>query len=426
MVFFVMITMSLVLGVIAAGYMLLIASQHRLVSQSMNWNTALALAEAGVEEGMAQVNINFGTNFGGSAATNWSFNSTDQCYGPVTRTFTNGSYSAIIKLNGAGSAPSIIATGYAASLYNLPRARRIVCVDIANYSPWIGAMNTRLGTTTKGSGMMIDSFDSTDPLHSSGGMYNPATHLAGGDIASIGGSVDLQNCQVYGKLRLGVNATWSLGNGWVGDLTWSTVGQIQPGWLESDFNSLWKDVLPPFTGAGAPPSPGGSSTNAYILGSSNYMLSSLTINNGDAVLVNGNASLWVTGTINFKNAANTYIIINPGCSLKLYCGVSAAGSTNTSATLGTVITAGGASTFQYYGLPSNGDLTWTGNASYVGTIYAPNATFSMGGGGSTFNDFQGAVTCKYVDMNGHFNFHYDQALSRISGSGYSVAGWKEL
>jgi len=70
MVFFVMVTISLVLGVIAAGYMLLIASQHRLVSQSMNWNTALALAEAGVEEGMAQVNVNFGTNFGGSATTN--------------------------------------------------------------------------------------------------------------------------------------------------------------------------------------------------------------------------------------------------------------------------------------------------------------------------------------------------------------------
>jgi len=240
-VFLVMICLAVVLGITAAGYMLLISSQHRLVSQSMNWNTALALAEAGVEEGLSQLNVGYGTNYIGSAMTNWTY--TGSSFGPVTRTLTNGSYSAIIKFN--GSTPTIICTGYAAVSYNLPSVKRIIQVDTTNYSPYMAAMTARFGVTFSGSGMTTDSYDSADTNHSINGMYNAATRLATGDVASMYGPVQLQNAQIHGKLKIGATAAWDIGNGFVGDLAWSTPGQIQAGWFQNDLNATFKDVDPP-------------------------------------------------------------------------------------------------------------------------------------------------------------------------------------
>src|SRR5437763_7338033 len=98
-----------IIGMGIASYLMLVASQHRLVAQSQAWNGALTLAEAGVEEAMAQINVNFGTNYASSAVTNWS-GPTGGVYGPRTNTMTNGSYSVII-IQGT-PAPTIISTGY--------------------------------------------------------------------------------------------------------------------------------------------------------------------------------------------------------------------------------------------------------------------------------------------------------------------------
>jgi len=41
----------------------------------------------------------------------------------------------------------------------------------------------------------------------------------------------------------------------------------------------------------------------------------------------------------------------------------------------------------------------------------------MNGGGNAYEDFIGALMVNSVTMNGHFKFHYDEALSRIGGTG---------
>jgi hypothetical protein len=72
-------------------------------------------------------------------------------------------------------------------------------------------------------------------------------------------------------------------------------------------------------------------------------------------------------------------------------------------------------------------VTWAGNDNFVGTVYAPQAVFTMGGGGSGIYDYQGACVVYEVVMNGHFNFHYDENLKKkdVNG-GYAVASWLEL
>lgn len=114
------------------------------------------------------------------------------------------------------------------------------------------------------------------------------------------------------------------------------------------------------------------------------------------------------------------IIIAPGASLKLYVGGASTG-------LNQVNTDGNAATFQYYGLPTNTDIKWGGNNAYVGTVYAPQASFTCGGGGNNTYDYQGACVVGSVNLNGHFNFHFDENLRRRGPvSAYVLSSWEEL
>jgi hypothetical protein len=91
--------------------------------------------------------------------------------------------------------------------------------------------------------------------------------------------------------------------------------------------------------------------------------------------------------------------------LKLYVGGS-------SASLTEVNTEGTASTFYYFGLPGNTTVTWSGNAAYLGILYAPEANLTLGGGGNQTMDYQGACLATSITLNGHFNFHFDENLTR--------------
>ena len=138
------------------------------------------------------------------------------------------------------------------------------------------------------------------------------------------------------------------------------------------------------------------------------------------VLVTGNATLCVTDSVDF--GPDDYIYIAPGASLKLY--VSAASAVIGGS--GVMNSDAAATSFQYYGLPSNTALTFQANAAFTGTIYAPQADFKLNGGGSDDIDFIGACVVKTGTMGGHFKFHFDEALERTLWLGYVATGWNEL
>src|SRR6266481_6885921 len=67
-----------ILGITLGSYLYWVRTQNLLVAESQTWNSALALAEAGIEEGLAQINVNFGqgeptgfSNFTASAVANF-------------------------------------------------------------------------------------------------------------------------------------------------------------------------------------------------------------------------------------------------------------------------------------------------------------------------------------------------------------------
>jgi hypothetical protein len=152
----------------------------------------------------------------------------------------------------------------------------------------------------------------------------------------------------------------------------------------------------------------------YVLDSGNYKIDSMS---GD-VLILGDAVLYVT-----SNLSPNSIQINPTAKLRLYNASPSfdiAGNTFINAS-------GDASRLWYYGLPSNTGIRMHGNAGFIGVIYAPEAALTLGGGGNDTTDTIGAIVAKTAKLNGHFNFHYDEALARKGPSrGFIIDSWDEI
>jgi hypothetical protein len=68
----------------------------------------------------------------------------------------------------------------------------------------------------------------------------------------------------------------------------------------------------------------------------------------------------------------------------------------------------------------------SGNASFIGTIYAPQAKLSMSGSGTESLDFVGAAIVNEVNGSGNFRFHYDESLSYNTPQNLVIVSWKEL
>ena len=78
-------------------------------------------------------------------------------------------------------------------------------------------------------------------------------------------------------------------------------------------------------------------------------------------------------------------------------------------------------------MPNCTSLDYKGNGDfYPGVIYAPEADFHLAGGGSSAMDFIGSSVTKTIQMNGHYNFHYDESLKKTGQNlGYVASGWRE-
>jgi hypothetical protein len=414
---------TFVLGLGLASYLSLARWQHVSVVRSQAWNAALALAEAGVEEALAQLNpsaLIFGTNIN-RGANGWTLLA-DGMYHAPRRTLPHGSYDVAMT---ADALPTIYATGYVTIPTLSATISRSVRVATGTSSLFRGSLAARVNVDLKGNSVMTDSFDSMDPNHSTDGLYDVAKRKANGDVACTEGFINVQNANVMGTLYTGPYGGCSVGSqGTVGDLGWVLGGNLglQPGHYKNDFNLDFPDVLPPFQTAVPPDGDTIDGTNyTWILGYGNYMHTEpkgAKFNTGDIILVVGRARVYVTGE--FIMGGGSKIIITPGASLELYVGGADAAITS-------VNNAGNCATFSYFGLPSNRRISLSGNDVFLGTIYAPTADLTMGGGGNNTLDYQGAIAINTIQMNGHFNFHFDENLRRKGPArGYQITSWTEI
>lgn len=413
--------LSVIFGVTLASYLDLVSNQNLSIARSQQWNAAIPVAEAGIEEALAHLNRNF-TN---RTVDGWTLDGTN-----VWKERFIGENKYRVFINAFVDPPLVLAEGYV----KIPKTDefimppRIIRVGTTNDALFAKGMVAKGQIDLAGNNIMTDSFDSSDTNYSTGGRYDPAKRKDNGDVAtnsSLIDSLNVWNADIYGSASTGPGGTVRIGkNGSIGDLAWHAAGNqgIQPGRARDDMNVDFPDVYPPFSGGAFTPVGGNiDGTNyTYILASGNYQLSSLNLSGGQKVLVAGDAVLYVTGNVSLSG--NSLIQIEAGSSLNMFVG----GSTTSFGGNGVVNNNASAMHFSYWGLNSNTSVKLHGNASFTGTLYAPHASLTLGGGGSDTYDFVGAAVADSVKMNGHYNFHYDEAIGKFGPRrGYTVISWSE-
>jgi len=459
-----------IIGFLVISYLKLVKTQGAFAMRAQVWESVMPLVEAGIEEAMAHLNTMVNSNL---AANGWTKDASNGFY--RKRDMGEGFYYVRITYNNIEQ-PTITSSGYLPapltlasdrhagpaflasitgdpnvtvvtepvtepikefpqppSIYPDPSVnylKRTVQVTAQKQPFWAKGMVAKHNINLNGNNIASNSFDSSDPNFSGpGGAYDPTKTKDNGDIATNSGiynPLNAGNAEIMGRVATGPGGGVEIGpSGSVGSKNWVLSGNngIEPGYSADDMNVGFMDVQAPFTGGAF--SPGGGIYNGtsyrYMLGTGNYQMTQLNMSGKENMIVTGHAKLYVTGDI--LMSGQTVIEIAPGASLELYVG----GASATIAGNGLINHNNTADTFTYYGLPNNASLSVSGNGQFTGAIYAPNADFSMDGGGNNTIDFIGASVTRTVTMNGHFNFHYDEALGEFGPTTtYTIVSWNEM
>jgi Tfp pilus assembly protein PilX len=399
---------TVLFGLFLFSYLYLVRTQKVTVVRAQSWNGALGVAEAGIEEALAQLNPGAPLPSINRAANGWG-GPANGIYGPVTRTLPYGTYTAIITTD---TMPIVYSTG-TVTVASIPAIlTRVLMVTTTNVPMFSVGMAAIDNINFNGHNVGTDSFNSANTNLSTNGRYDSTKTSTNGTIASVSGVVNVGNANVNGSVLLGPGATDAIKN-----------NGVITGGVSNDFNVDFPDVVLPSvspTPAVSLPQIINLITYQYVFATSGYysinnLTGSVYVAPGVQVtlLLTGNASpsSIEVGATNSVSGQLTIYMDGPSFSLS---GQS-------------TVDGGVAANLSYLGTTNNTSISLSGNASFTGTIYAPEASFSLGGGGNNTYDFVGACVTKTVTMNGHFNFHYDENLAVAGPSkGYVATSWKEL
>ncbi|HKQ38806.1 MAG TPA: hypothetical protein VJ063_12065 [Verrucomicrobiae bacterium] len=401
------------IGLILMAYLSMVKAQHKFTYRAQTWNNCIPLCEAGLEEAMAHINhINTTTNF---AVNNWKLTGG---YYRKERTLNDGTIKMVID---QGVPPVITVTGYLRAPIQSNQLIRAVRVKTRINYKFNYAMLGK-GTIDISGGALIDSYNSTDPLKSTGGQYDITKRTADAIVATSSkalGSVKIGNLDVYGKIAVGPGGTVDKVNGTVGDVTWvnnpANDGKIQPGHFTDDVNLYIPDVQMPSPFAGLPPVGGivGGVTYNAILPAGDWMLPSIS-GNDYKILVTGKARLYVAGGTTIGN--NGALTIANGGSLEFF-------SNGNIDMKGAVNNPGLPKNLSFLGMPNCKMVGINAGAQFACSIYAPQADVSITGGGEGY----GAVVANTFKLSGGMRWHYDQGLQGDPLEGrYVASSWQEL
>src|SRR5882724_7392491 len=202
-ILFLALILSIVMGITLGGYLILTSGQEKSVARSQRWNAALDVAEAGIEEGLAQVN-NSPKDF---SANSWTANA-GTTFGPENQTLSNGRYSVLVS---GSTTPTIYSTGYVTAPMSgqlLTRAIRVTTQVLPLFNVALGAVGS---INMNGNSAATDSWNSHSTNLSTGGFYDASKTSTNGDVASEQGIVNIGNHTINGNLYLGPTATYTSG-----------------------------------------------------------------------------------------------------------------------------------------------------------------------------------------------------------------------
>jgi hypothetical protein len=208
-----------ILCLLVVYYLSLTEQQTKLSARSQAWNMAIAVSEAGIEEALQQLNSN-GTPL---ASDGWVANGT--VYSRTNTLPPNGDWYTVSINLGASTNPVITAHAYinlpalaagpasvffaaagvnVASATVISRGVQVTCSKNPA-SLFTASMVSRHTIDLKGNGVLTDSFDSSNPVKSTNGKYDPSKYKGDfGDAATDDSIVvGVGNANIYGKLHSG-------------------------------------------------------------------------------------------------------------------------------------------------------------------------------------------------------------------------------
>jgi hypothetical protein len=403
------LVMIMTIGTVLASYLALIGSRYKVTMRSETWNGAVPVMEAGIEEALTHLQDDL-NNPGANGWTPGTI-SGQQVYSKQ-RTFADGSYFSVNIYNatfGASNTPYIYSTAFIPAQVNsssyISRTAKVAGTNQPLITFAFAAVST---IQLNGNGVAADSFNSSDPALSSNGQYVSNKTSTNGNVGSVYGPVDFGNHSISGNLYLGPSAL-------------STVASSQvSGNINTDFNVSFPDVVLPTTlWLPASTTTIGGTTAYDFTTSGDY-----SINTSSAIQVEPGVTVRLRVDTTTFNPSDVHILSTNGISgtLILYQ-VSGTASMSGSVT----VDSGRARNFYYYGLPGVTSITYGGNSSFIGVVYAPEANLTLNGGGNNNGLIGASVTKSIIAMNGHYNFHFDEdLLSSGPSRAYVVTSWKEL
>lgn len=444
----VVITM-IVVGTMLAAYLRMVYVQNQLTMRSQSWNRSIPVLEAGIEEAMAHLSKN-GTpdsagnvNIGRLATEGWWSPSGAGTgpwhkWGVIDQDFY---FVSISSWDGTTAKfPSITSTGWVRQLpaYALRKqpqpflaqvsswgsyTRRTVQCDLTNNPTFAKALIAKHGIDMNGNNVTVDSYDSSNPALSTNGRWDVTKRRDRGDIASndtLTNIINVGNANIWGHVATGPSGTIAIGpNGKVGDVAWQngTTKGIKPGWSSDDMNMEFPDVVMPAGSEGWLPPLGGPN---YVLTTGNYRIPAGIVTGQITIAPDAKVQLRVDG--GWKMSGQDGLFIKSNANVTIYLNCASATFTGQGILNGT----GTPNQCQIFGTSALTALDAGGNGEITAVVYAPYANVTLHGGGSTDQDFSGALVGNSFRFTGHYMIHYDEALGRNGlWRGFAITSWNE-
>jgi hypothetical protein len=464
-----------VAGVTLGSYLLMAQQQNTSIYRSQVWNTSIVVTEAGIEDGLQLINryadtlepmkLQLWTNT--ATAEGWSQPSPNVYYVKryipevVSGRTLMSSYEAWIF--NTNKIPTVCALGSVPWTYMQASATPqqpllAVINESTEYAPSVSTLSRKVSVKTaydplfvvamaatdrinlNGNNIKTDSFDSADPNYSTNGFYpyGIASMIKdNGDVATSSSLVDILNvgnANIRGEVMTGpgTNTIYVGANGTVGDNAWVSGGSlgVQEGHSATDFNVAFPPVKWPEGAMWQYPSHVNMDVNGtnyqYVIDQpGDYEITSPSLTKSMYITGPTNTLVRIKIASSVSLSGQDVIRIAPtGVKVRIYM-------SGSSFVLGGQSwidnMSGMAQNFYLFGLPSCRTISWSGNANFYGGVYAPQADYSLGGGGSEWWDFVGASVTRTVTMTGHYRFHFDENLARVGPSrGYIPISWKEI
>ncbi len=312
-----------------------------------------------------------------------------------------------------------------------PQARRYVEAIARPVYAFRLAMMAVDGINLNNHNIVIDSWDSEDPVKSVNGAYPaglPEKVQWNGDIATNGGLINAGSAHVYGTAGTNGgsvtntdNVTGHRGdpdNKVYSDFYQDIIEVVRPSNVSYDLSvsSVTKSAT----------------LQAATGGATNFLLDQLRLSGGETLRLAGvknDAEVFQESYIQIvvrgdtSLTGNAHLVLDPGVHVRLFVegNVSIAGNgfSNPNDCL----------YLQVYGVaPAAGitrSISISGNGGFKGAVYAPSYDVAIVGGGND-DTIYGSFVGKTISMTGVQSVHYDEALGRGGlVADYQIASWYE-